>query len=190
MPHFPGEMASEVESEMIEDSFTKVGLRAVSSSDQRLWQDRLSWERKCACKKWCSLILMKLSAWSIGRSVAAGSGVQYARGGLMESVVDSLSNRATSTLHCRAGPLLKFAKFWRDRGVEFFTIQEVMVYEYIKSQNAWAPTAPRSLLISLSFAFHVFGLSGGDIAVKSGRIKGVADAHYADRRKIVQRPPL
>ena len=43
MPHFPGEMASEVESEMIEDSFTKVGLRAVSSSDQRLWQDRLSW---------------------------------------------------------------------------------------------------------------------------------------------------
>ena len=37
----------------------------------------------------------------------------------MESVVDSLSNRATSTLHCRAGPLLKFAKFWRDRGLNF-----------------------------------------------------------------------
>ena len=25
---------------------------------------------------------------------------------------------------------------------------------------------------------------------KSARIKGVADSHYADRRKIVQRPPL
>ena len=176
---------------MIEDSFTKVGLRAVSSSDQRLWQDRLSWERKCACKKWCSLILMKLSAWAIGRTVAAGSGVQYARGGLMESVVDSLSSRATATLHCRAGPLLKFAKYWRDRGVEFFPIQEDMVYQYIKAQTGWAPiTAPRSLLISLSFAFHVFGLAGGDFAVKSARIKGVADSHYADRRKIVQRPPL
>ncbi|CAL1143235.1 unnamed protein product [Cladocopium goreaui] len=186
MPHFAGEVASEVESEMIEDSFTKVGLRAVSSSDQRLWQDRLSWERKCACKKWCSLILMKLSAWAIGRTVAAGSGVQYARGGLMESVVDSLASRATATLHCRAGPLLKFAKYWRDRGVEFFPIQEDMVYQYIKAQTGWAPTAPRSLLISLSFAFHVFGLAGGDVAAKSARIKGVADSHYADRRKIVQ----
>ena len=145
MPHFAGEVASEVESAMIEDSFTKVGLRAVSASDQRLWQDRLSWERKCACKKWCSLILMKLSAWAIGRTVAAGSGVQYACGGLMESVVDSLASRATATLHCRAGPLLKFAKYWRDRGVEFFPIQEDMVYQYIKAQTGWAPTVLQHL---------------------------------------------
>ena len=161
-----------------------------SASDQRLWQEKLSWERKCACKKWCTLVLMKLSAWAIGRSVASSSGMQLARGSLVESVVDALAGKATATLHGRAGPLLKYAKFWRDRGLDFFPVQEDMVYQYLKAQSNWAPTAPRSLLISLSFAFHILGLSGGDVASKSGRIKGVSDAHYADRRKLVQRPPL
>ena len=190
MPCLPDEQTAVIESEMVEDAFTKVGLRAASASDQRLWQEKLSWERKCACEKWCTLVLMKLSAWAIGRSVASSSGMQLARGSLMESVVDALAGKATATLHGRAGPLLKYAKFWRDRGLDFFPVQEDMVYQYIKAQSNWAPTAPRSLLISLSFAFHILGLSGGDVASKSGRIKGVSDAHYADRRKLVQRPPL
>ncbi|CAL1170052.1 unnamed protein product [Cladocopium goreaui] len=190
MPCLPDEQTAVIESEMVEDAFTKVGLRAASASDQRLWQEKLSWERKCACKKWCTLALMKLSAWAIGRSVASSSGMQLARGSLVESVVDALAGKATATLHGRAGPLLKYAKFWRDRGLDFFPVQEDMVYQYLKAQSNWAPTAPRSLLISLSFAFHILGLSGGDVASKSGRIKGVSDAHYADRRKLVQRPPL
>ena len=179
-----------IQADGIDDAFTKVGLRAVNASDKRLWEDKLSWERKCACKKWCALILMKLSAWTIGRDFASGSSMNFASGGLMESVVDALSSRATSTLHARAGPLLKFAKFWKDKGVEFFPVQEHMVYDYIKSQTSWAPTAPRSFLISLSFAFHVFGLAGGDVASKSGRIRGVSESYFADRRKVVQRPPL
>ena len=190
LPDFAGEPGSGVESDIIDSAFMKVGLRAVSASDKRLWQDRLSWERKCACKKWCSLILIKLSSWTIGRDVASGNSMRFASGGLMESVVDALASRATSTLHARVGPLLKFAKYWKDKGLECFPIQEWMIYEYIKAQTTWAPTAPRSFLISLSFAFHVFGLAGGDVAAKSGRIKGVSEAHYADRRKIVQRPPL
>ena len=147
LPVRPGDASASVESESVEDAFSKVGLRAVDASDKRLWQERLSWERKCACKKWCSLILMKISAWAIGMAVASGNSMQYASGGLMESVVDALSSRATSTLHARAGPLLKFCKFWRDKGMEFFPVQESMVYDYIKSQSSWAPTAPRSLLI-------------------------------------------
>eukprot|EP00435_Cladocopium_sp_Y103_P055304 s792_g18.t1 len=133
---------------------------------------------------------MKLSAWAIGRRVAVASDMQFARGGLMESVVDSLSSKATATFHSRAGPLLRYAKFWKDHGREFFPIEESMVYDYIKSQSNWAPTAPRSFLISLSFAFHIFGLARGDVSAKSGRVKGVAEKHYAERRKIAQRPPL
>ena len=190
LPCFPGEAVSAVESEWIEDSFFRIGLKAVSSADQRLLEDKLSWERKCACKKWCSLILMKLSAWSIGRDVASGRGMQFANGGLMESVVDALAGKASSTLHNRASPLLKYAKYWRDRGQEFFPIQEGMVYTYIKSNDSWAPTAPRSLLIALSFAFHVPGLAGGDVGKRSARVKGVTESIYVDRRKLVQRPPL
>ena len=190
LPCFTGEFADVAETAFIEDAFSKVGLKAVKAADHRLWEERLSWERKCACKKWCTLILMKLSAWTLGRSVASGDSMRLAGGGLMESVVDSLSGKATATLHARAGPLLKFAKFWRDKGLEFFPVQEWMVYDYIKAQSTWAPTAPRSLLVSLSFAFHIFGLAGGNVAARSGRVKGVADSFYADRRKIVQRPPL
>ena len=86
-------------------------------------------------QKMCTLILMKLSAWTLGRSVASGDSMRLAGGGLMESVVDSLSGKATATLHARAGPLLKFAKFWRDKGLEFFPVQEWMVYDYIKAQS-------------------------------------------------------
>ena len=35
----------------LEDAFKRVGLKAAKSSDTRLWEERLSWERKCACKK-------------------------------------------------------------------------------------------------------------------------------------------
>ena len=139
LPCFPGELVDSLESDFVEDSFARVGLRAVKASDQRLWEERLSWERKCACKKWCSLILMKMSAWTIGRSVACGDSMRLAGGGLMESVVDSLAGKATSTLHARAGPLLKFAKFWKDKGMDFFPVQEWMVYDYIKAQTLHGP---------------------------------------------------
>lgn len=48
----------------------------------------------------------------------------------------------------------------------------------------------RSLLLSLSFAHHVLGLDGGEMGFKSSRVKGLADAYFVDRRKLVQRPPL
>jgi hypothetical protein len=104
MPCLPDEQTAVIESEMVEDAFTKVGLRAANALDQRLWQEKLRWERKCACKKWCMLVLMKLSAWAIGRSVASSSGMQLARGSLMESVVDALAGKATATLHGVRGP--------------------------------------------------------------------------------------
>ena len=148
LPCFPGEAVSAVESEWIEDSFFRIGLKAVSSADQRLLEDKLSWERKCACKKWCSLILMKLSAWSIGRDVASGRGMQFANGGL----VDALAGKASSTLHNRASPLLKYAKYWRDRGQEFFSRFKRAWCTHTSSRMTLGPQQHRdhSLLLFLS----------------------------------------
>eukprot|EP00438_Fugacium_kawagutii_P025313 Skav217866 [mRNA] locus=scaffold2487:52317:58797:+ [translate_table: standard] len=182
---------TESETVMLDDAFTKVGLKAAKGGDKRLWDDRLSWERKCAYKKWCSLVCVKIGSWDIGRKVATSRDLEFARGGLNESIKDALASRAASTLHARASPLIKFAKFCRDRGKHPFPVSESMVYDYIKSSDQWAPTAPRSLLLSLSFSHHVLGLDGGDCGFKSRRIKGLADhAFYVDRKKLVQRPPL
>ncbi|CAK9064420.1 unnamed protein product, partial [Durusdinium trenchii] len=108
----------------------------------------------------------------------------------MDSVSDALANKASSTLHNRAGPLIRFAKFWRDRGCECFPVEEPMLYEYFKSWTNAAPSSFRSLLLSISFAFHILGLMGGEVVLKSGRIKGLSAAHVCNRRKVVQRPPL
>ena len=33
-------------------SFKQIGVKAIKSADDRLWSEKLSWERKCAYKKW------------------------------------------------------------------------------------------------------------------------------------------
>lgn len=174
----------------LEDAFKRVGLKAAKSSDTRLWEERLSWERKCACKKWCTLILQNIRAWDIGVKSFESGPLQYAKGGLMESVIDALSGKASSTLHNRANHLIKYAKFWNDQGIDAFPIHEHMVYSYLKSRDDFAPSAPRSLLVSLSFGYHVLGLVGGDLAVKSSRVRGISTKFYCDRKKLVQKPPL
>ena len=180
----------EVGPELSKSAFREAKLKFATTADNKLWHEKLSWERKCAYKKWCSLILTNVGAWQISRQVAASGALNFARGGLMDSVSDALANKASSTLHNRAGPLIRFAKFWRDRGCECFPVEEPMLYEYFKSWTNAAPSSFRSLLLSISFAFHILGLMGGEVVLKSGRIKGLSAAHFCNRRKVVQRPPL
>ena len=116
--------------------------------------------------------------------------MELGRGNLVESVYDSFAAKATSTLHNRAGPLIKYIAFWNDKGLKPLPIQEAMVYSYIKHHPEAPPSAPRSLLISLSFAYHVLGLEGGNVAEYSGRIKGVSDGHFCNRKKLNQKDPL
>ncbi len=42
-----------------EDTFKKMGLKAIKTSDQRLWEQKISYERKAAHKKWMSLIAVQ-----------------------------------------------------------------------------------------------------------------------------------
>ena len=85
------------------DAFKSAGIALRSSSDTRLWQERLSWERKAAYKKWTSLIAKQFGSWEICRQLWAGNSLGMAQGGLLESVMDALGNKATSTIHARVG---------------------------------------------------------------------------------------
>ena len=192
MPPLPiSGQASSPAGEAIEGSmFQQAGLKFAKCTDDRIWKERLSWERKCAYKKWSTLILEDIGAWELGRQVATSGQLSFAKGGLMESLHDSLGNKATSTLHARAGPLLRYVKFWKEIGCKAFPVSEPMVYDYLKAWPDAAPSAYRSLLLSLSFSYHILGLNGGNIGFGSARIKGLSDIHFCARRKLVQRPPL
>ena len=79
---------------------------------------------------------------------------------------------------------MRDVQFWKNIG---FPVTEAMAYDYLKAWPDAAPSAFRSLLLSMSFAYHILGLNGSKVGFKSGQIKGLADIHFCDRRKTIQR---
>ena len=101
---------------------------------------------------------------------------QFATGGLIESIQDSFADKATSTLHQRAGPLIRYVSFWKSRDSVCLPVREEQLYDYMKANADSAPTYVRSLLVSVSFAKHLLGLVVLSCALDSGRIKGLASS--------------
>lgn len=106
MPPMPVRQLPDAQLDVYTDdsAFKVAGLRAASSIDNRLWAEKLSWERKAAYKKWSAIILHEVGAWEIARLEVQCKTMEFARGGLLESIADSLGAKSTSTLHNRAGP--------------------------------------------------------------------------------------
>lgn len=171
-------------------NFKQVGIRAVKGSDDRLLSEKLSWERKCAYKKWLGIILTQVGCFEVGRLQAACKSMEFAKGGLIESIKDALGPKATSTIHARASPVLQYIQFCKDRGIEPFPLVEHTCYDYVKSCEGRAATYTRSFLLSLSFANYHFGVQGADVVLGSSRIRGLVNTLFAQKRKLVQRPPL
>ena len=168
-------------------AFRKAGIRLIRDCDQKLWADRLSNERKAAVRKWTSLVAEQPGAWDIAvRHFSNGDMTQT--GQLAESVKDALATKASSTLRSRANPMFRFLAFCKEHALIAFPILEANVYMFLKHQD-FAPTFPRSFLISVAFSFHVLGLRG-DRGALTGRTKGVAHEWFLKKRKLLQRPPL
>ena len=172
------------------DAFRSAGIALRSSGDTRLWQEKLSWERKAAYKKWTSLIAKQFNSWEICRQLWASNSMKMAQGSLLESVMDTLGNKATSTIHARVSPLLQMFHHYEQLGHNCFPLAEHLVYDYMKCCDHRAPSFHRSLLLAISFANFHFGLDGASSVLSSGRVKGCAQKHFAEKRKLVQRPPL
>eukprot|EP00435_Cladocopium_sp_Y103_P074149 s119_g47.t1 len=173
-----------------ESAFKLAGLRALKACEEKLWSDRLSSERKAAIRKWAAIVTSDPMAWEICRRHMAQGDMVYAHGGIGESVRDALESKASSTLHNRANPLCRFMKFCSSHGLKPWPIRECYVYDFLKSDEKFAPRFPRSLLVSISFARHVLGLIGETDLTMSGRTKGVSDSWFKKKRKLLQREPL
>ena len=170
-------------------SFADAGLRLMKRTDETFWEQQISFDRKAAYKKWTSLILEDPGSWSIARPKSGDSLSEFLQRGLNESIKDALGVKATSTLHGRANPLVRYVQFAKANNFEPFPIKEHEVYRFLKDSDT-APTFPRSFITSVSFAKHVLGLLQTDEVLGSCRVKGYMAIHFARKRKLVQRPPL
>lgn len=173
-----------------ESAFKKAGLRVLKSCDERLWSERLSAGRKAAVRKWTTLVVSEPSAWDIAIRHFSGGKMMFDPCPLAESIKDALSSKASSTRQSRANPLFRFMAFCNQSGLKAWPIMEAAVYTFLKSRDDFAPTFPRSLLVSISFARHALGLRGEIDLTMSGRTKGVSHAWFVRKRNLLQRPPL
>ena len=171
------------------NSFADAGLKLMKKTDEHLWELNITYERKAAYKKWTSLVLDDPLAWSVSRPKSGQDYMGYISQGIGESIKDCLGVKATGTLHNRVNPLIRYAQSLKDAGQQPFPMQEHQVYEFLKRADA-APSFPRSFITSVAFAKHVLGLFSADAVLESCRIKGFAALHFAQKRKLVQRPPL
>ena len=173
------------------DAFKDAGLSLKKKSDDKLWEERLSFERKAAYKKWNTIILKQIGAFDISRNLIGNENIMKTmRFGLTESVMDALGMKATSTLHARSGPMVHYIDFCERNQLTCFPLVEQLVYEYAKSCENRAPTYLRSFMLAISFAKFHFGLHGAEEVLKSGRIRGFVEKQFSLKRKLLQRSPL
>ena len=118
-------------------------------------------------KKWTSLIAKQFGSWEICRQLWAGNSLGMAQGGLLESVMDALGNKATSTIHARVSPLLQLVHYYEQLGYSCFPLTEHLVYEYMKNSLHKAPSFHRSLLLAISFASFHFGWSKNGFGIRA-----------------------
>ena len=179
-----------VEDKEVSSAFRKAGLKLIKTCDEKLWSERLSAERKAAVMKWTSLIAAEPSAWNVAIKYFSQGSMMYATGGLSQSIQDALAGKASSTLHARVNPLCRLNKFCVQHGLKAFPVSEAVIYDFLRSDESFAPTFPRSLLISLSFGKHVLGLRGDVESATTGRCKGVTHMFFVKKRRLVQKAAL
>ena len=173
-----------------ETAFKRAGLKMLRACDEKLWNERLSDERKAAIRKWTTLVSADPMSWDIAIQHFSQGSMIFASGGLTDSIKDSLVSKASATLHARANPLFRFVYFCREHALQPWPVREPVVYDFLKSDTNFAPTFPRSFLISLSFAHHLLGLKGDIDRILNVRTKGVSHEWFLKKRKLVQKPPL
>ena len=175
----------------MDSAFKVAGLRAASNMDNRLWSEKLSWERRAAYKKWSAIILHEIGAWDIARLEVQRETMEFARGGLLESISDALGAKSTNTLHSIGrGPGCSTSNSTKKGGRLACRCMNFTFTTFLKSCGGRAASFPRSFLLSVNFADHHFGFHGAGSIRTSGRIKGLVDIMYSQRRNLVQRPPL
>eukprot|EP00435_Cladocopium_sp_Y103_P070686 s1184_g35.t2 len=110
---------------------------------------------------------------------------------LIDSLELAVITKSTSTLHSRAGPVLRYMKWCKDNLLPSFPLDHVVFFKYLEVIKAdCAPTFPRSLLGSVAFMKFCLGLKSAAKILESTLISGLCNSLFLRKRKTLQRPPL
>ncbi len=151
------------------------------------WDGLLNTQRIAAIRKWVGIISTSPLSFDLGRR---WNRLDPLGASLAEGLRNVFADRATGTLHARAGALLRLVAWCHKNGHVPFPLREESVYQFMLNSDGTAPTFLRSLLVSLRFAHHILGLTGADDVVSSHRVIGCAKLAYLKKRRLAQKDPL
>ena len=155
------------------------------------WDVLLDSQRSAAVAKWHKIVLADPMSFQVCRLHFQSLQTGLQGGKLQDDLKNVFASKSTSTLHGRAGPMMRFLHFCGDRQLKVFPLTEEVVYAFMQHvEQSAAPTFLRSFLSSLGFALHVVGLMGAKQVLDSKRIKGLADKCYLLKKKTRSRLPL
>ncbi|CAE7739579.1 unnamed protein product [Symbiodinium sp. CCMP2592] len=169
-----------------QSSISHVGPKAKSLG--KSWKAKMSDNRLATLVKWERIV--EAHSEHFGFVAEARREPELASYSLHDVLSDIFSVKASSTLHTRSGPLLRFLKFCHDERQAPFPLRESLIYFFLKQYGSkQAPTFASSFLGSLAFCYHLLGLRCQD-EVFSTRVTGAARGLFLEKRKLVQKPPL
>ncbi|CAE7236545.1 unnamed protein product [Symbiodinium sp. CCMP2592] len=169
-----------------QSSMSHVGPKAKTLG--KSWKAKMSDNRLAALVKWERIV--EAHSEHFGFVAEARREPELASYSLHDVLSDIFSVKASTTLHTRSGPLLRFLKFCHDERQAPFPLRESLLYYFLKQYGAkQAPTFASSFLGSLAFCHHLLGLKCQD-EFFSTRVTGAARGLFLEKRKLVQKPPL
>ena len=151
------------------------------------WEVKLTENRLAALIKWERVLNSHKEHFGLMDKVAGDSGMSTS---LQTVLRDVFAMKASSTLHSRVGPVLRFIKHCQDAGIAPFPLREANLYDFLKGYcSKQAPTFGKSFLGSVAFMQHVLEAKL-ESPVFSTRVSGAANLMFLEKRKLQQKPPL
>jgi hypothetical protein len=110
----------------------------------------------------------------------------------MHVLIDTLEEKATSTIKQRAESMINYQRWAVSSGRPPYPPSEEVVYVYVAEmrQNKAPATRAARFKESLNFAKHTFGMIMEDSIFESKRISGAILASTKRKRMLVQRDPM
>ena len=167
------------------------GAKFAKRAKHATWDAKETEEKNFALFKWLRIIERGPWDCAVSRDFLRARLLGLGAGELIDSISDALAAKSTSTLHARAGPILRYVAFCESEGIEPFPLREEVVYKFFYDMQAQvAATFFKSVLASFAFCKFVLGLDSAVLALESLRVKGLARKLYLGIRRLQQRPPL
>ena len=155
------------------------------------WDVHLDTQRNAGLAKWHKIVMKDPISFEVCRTFFNSVKAGLHTGRLQDDLKNVFAGKSTSTLHNRAGPMMRYIHFCEGAQFKPFPICEEVVYSFMqREEQSAAPTFLKSFMCSLGFSLYVMGLTSAKHVVDSKRVRGLADKMYLLERKTRSRLPL